>query len=50
MKAKKAAAYFATKNAYVAMIPAVNSFILSTDLEKNEMHVRIIEGMRTDEN
>ena len=32
------------------MIPAVNEFILSTDLEKNEMHVKLIEGMRTDEN
>ncbi len=32
------------------MIPAVKQFILSTDLQKNEMQVRIIEGMRTDEN
>ncbi len=32
------------------MIPAVNAFILSTDLEKNEMRVRLIEGMRSDEN
>ena len=32
------------------MIPAVKAFVLSTDLEKNEMHVRLIEGMRTDEN
>ena len=32
------------------MIPAVNQFILSTDMEKNEMHVRLIEGMRSDEN
>ena len=32
------------------MIPAVNQFILSTDMEKNEMRVRLIEGMRTDEN
>ena len=32
------------------MIPAVKEFILSTDLEKNEMHVNLIEGMRTDEN
>ena len=32
------------------MIPAVNQFILSTDLEKNEMQVRLIEGMRSDEN
>jgi len=32
------------------MIPAVNQFILSTDLERNEMQVKIIEGMRSDEN
>ena len=32
------------------MIPAVNAFILSTDLQKNEMHVKLIEGMRSDEN
>ena len=32
------------------MIPAVKAFVLSTDLEKNEMHIRLIEGMRTDEN
>ncbi len=32
------------------MIPAVKQFILSTDMESNEMQVRIIEGMATDEN
>ena len=32
------------------MIPAVKEFILSTDLEKNEMQVKLIEGMRNDEN
>ncbi len=32
------------------MIPAVSAFVLSTDLEKNEMQVRLIEGMRSDEN
>ena len=31
------------------MIPAVKEFVLSTDIDANEMHVRIIEGMRTDE-
>jgi len=36
------------KEAY--MIPAVKEFILSTDLDKNEMHVNLIEGMRVDEN
>ena len=32
------------------MIPAVKQFILSTDLESNTMQVKIIEGMRSDEN
>ena len=32
------------------MIPAVKQFILSTDLEANTMQVKIIEGMRSDEN
>ncbi len=32
------------------MLPAVKEFILSTDLEKNEMQVKLIEGMRSDEN
>ena len=32
------------------MIPAVKEFVLSTDLDKNEMQVRLIEGMGTDEN
>ena len=32
------------------MIPAVKQFILSTDLETNTMLVKIIEGMRSDEN
>lgn len=32
------------------MIPAVKQFILSTDMQANEMHVKIIEGMATDEN
>ena len=32
------------------MIPAVKAFVLSTDLDKNEMQVRLIEGMRSDEN
>lgn len=31
------------------MIPAVKEFVLSTDIDANEMQVRIIEGMRTDE-
>lgn len=32
------------------MIPAVKQFILSTDVENNEMQVKLIEGMRSDEN
>ena len=32
------------------MLPAVKEFILSTDIEKNEMQVKLIEGMRSDEN
>jgi 16S rRNA processing protein RimM len=35
---------------YEYMIPAVKQFILSTDLETNTMQVKIIEGMRSDEN
>lgn len=31
------------------MIPAVKEYILSTDIDADVMHVRIIEGMRTDE-
>ena len=43
-------AVYVVKGKYEYMIPAVNQFILSTDLEKNEMQVKIIEGMRSDEN
>ena len=32
------------------MIPAVRHFILETDMEANTMQVKIIEGMRSDEN
>ena len=32
------------------MIPAVKQFILDTDMEGNRMQVKLIEGMRTDEN
>ncbi len=31
------------------MIPAVKQFILSTDMEANRMQVRLIQGMRSDE-
>jgi len=40
---------YMVKGEYEYMIPAVKEFILSTDMEKNEMQVRIIEGMRSDE-
>ena len=43
-------AVYVVRGQYEYMIPAVNQFILSTDLEKNEMRVKIIEGMRSDEN
>lgn len=32
------------------MIPAVKHFILNTDMEGNRMDVKLIEGMRSDEN
>ena len=41
---------YVVKGEYEYMIPAVKEFILSTDLEKNEMQVRLLEGMRSDEN
>ena len=31
------------------LIPAVREFILSTDLDQNKMQVRLLEGMRSDE-
>ena len=41
---------YVVKGQHEYMIPAVKQFILSTDMEKNEMQVTLIEGMRTDEN
>ena len=41
---------YVVKGKYEYMIPAVSAFILSTDMEKNEMQVKLIEGMRSDEN
>ena len=32
------------------MIPAVKQFILSTDMDKGEMHVKLLEGMGSNEN
>ena len=41
---------YVVKGQYEYMIPAVNHFVLSTDVEANRMEVRLIEGMRSDEN
>ena len=41
---------YVVKGKHEYMIPAVKEFILSTDMEKNEMQVKLIEGMRSDEN
>ena len=41
---------YVVKGHYEYMIPAVKQFILSTDMENNVMQVKIIEGMRSDEN
>ena len=41
---------YVVKGHYEYMIPAVNQFILSTDMEGNRMEVKLIEGMRSDEN
>lgn len=41
---------YVVKGEYEYMIPAVKQFILSTDMDNEVMHVRLIEGMRTDEN
>ena len=40
---------YVVKGEYEYMIPAVKAFVLSTDLEANRMEVRLIEGMRSDE-
>ena len=41
---------YVVKGHYEYMIPAVKEFILSTDMENNVMQVKLIEGMRSDEN
>lgn len=41
---------YVVKGDHEYMIPAVNQFILSTDVDGNSMEVKLIEGMRTDEN
>ena len=41
---------YVVKGEYEYMIPAVKQFILSTDMDANRMEVKLIEGMRNDEN
>ena len=41
---------YVVKGEHEYMIPAVKEFVLTTDLDQNVMTVRIIEGMRSDEN
>ena len=41
---------YVVKGQYEYMIPAVKQFILETDMEANTMQVKLIEGMRSDEN
>ena len=41
---------YVVKGEHEYMIPAVKEFVLTTDLDRNIMTVRIIEGMRSDEN
>ena len=43
-------AVYVVRGEHEYMIPAVKQFILSTDMEKNVMQVKLIEGMRSDEN
>ena len=41
---------YVVKGKHEYMIPAVKQFILLTDMEGNRMEVKLIEGMRSDEN
>ena len=41
---------YVVKGKHEYMIPAVKEFILSTDMDANVMQVKVIEGMRSDEN
>ena len=41
---------YVVKGEHEYMIPAVKQFIVSTDVDANVMQVKLIEGMRTDEN
>ena len=40
---------YVVKGEHEYMIPAVKQFILSTDMEANRMEVKLIQGMRSDE-
>ena len=40
---------YVVKGEYEYMIPAVKQFILSTNLDENTMQVKLLEGMRSDE-
>ena len=41
---------YVVRGEYEYMIPAVSAFVLHTDMAANRMDVRLIEGMRNDEN
>ncbi len=41
---------YVVRGEYEYMIPAVKQFILETDVDGNRMQVKLIEGMRSDEN
>ena len=41
---------YVVKGEHEYMIPAVKAFVLDTDMEANKMQVKLIEGMRSDEN
>ena len=41
---------YVVKGQHEYMIPAVKAFILDTDMAENTMQVKLIEGMRSDEN
>ena len=41
---------YVVRGQYEYMIPAVSQFILDTDMEGNTMQVKLLEGMRSDEN
>ena len=41
---------YVVKGEHEYMIPAVSAFVISTDVDSNRMEVRLIEGMRSDEN